>query len=212
MPGAIAKAEEIVASDPERYFLPQQFKNPANPAIHECTTGPEIWDDTDGNVDVLVAGVGHGRHDHRRLALHQEDKGKPIISVAVEPAGSPVLTQARAGQPLKPGPHKIQGIGAGFIPEVLDLSLVDRVEQVTNEEAIECARRLAREEGISAASRAARRWRRRSASRARSVRGQDYRGHHPGLRGEVSHECPVRRNSLKGPGAMRRLRGRARPV
>ena len=129
-------------------MLLQQFKNPANPAIHETTTGPEIWDDTDGNVDILVSGVGTGGTITGVSRYFKQGRGKAIQSVAVEPAASPVLTQARAGEPLKPGPHKIQGIGAGFVPAVLDLSLVDAVEQVSNEEAVEFARRLAREEGI----------------------------------------------------------------
>jgi cysteine synthase A len=148
MKGAIARAEEIAASDPKRYFMPQQFKNPANPAIHEQTTGPEIWEDTGGAIDVLVSGVGTGgtiTGVSRYIKLRQ---GKKILSVAVEPTHSPVISQKLAGEELKPGPHKIQGIGAGFIPDTLDLSLVDRVEQVTNDEAIEYARRLAREEGI----------------------------------------------------------------
>ena len=148
MPGAIAKAEEIAASDAARWFLPQQFKNPANPAIHEATTGPEIWDDTDGAIDVLVSGVGTGGTITGVSRFIKKTKGKQIISVAVEPAKSPVISQKLAGQPHKPGPHKIQGIGAGFVPEVLDLGLVDRVEQVSDEEAIEFGRRLAREEGI----------------------------------------------------------------
>src|SRR5271168_2368346 len=148
MSGAIAKAEEIVASAPDRYVLLQQFKNPANPAIHEATTGPEIWDDTEGAIDILVSGVGTGGTITGVSRYIKRTKGKAIISVAVEPAASPVITQQRSGQPLKPGPHKIQGIGAGFVPENLDLSLVDVVEQVTNEEAIEYARRLTREEGI----------------------------------------------------------------
>ena len=148
MPGAIKRATEIAKSDPQHYFLPQQFENPANPDIHEKTTGPEIWNDTDGAVDVLVSGVGTGGTITGVSKFIKKTKHKPIISVAVEPAASPVLTQKRAGQPLKPGPHKIQGLGAGFIPKVLDLSLVDRVEQVSNEEAVEFARRLAREEGI----------------------------------------------------------------
>lgn len=148
MKGAIAKAEEIVAGAPERYVLLQQFKNPANPAIHESTTGPEIWKDTDGAIDILVSGVGTGG-TITGVARHiKNTRGKPIQAVAVEPTASPVLSQARAGQPLTPGPHKIQGIGAGFVPEVLDLGLVDAIEQVSNEEAIDYARRLAREEGI----------------------------------------------------------------
>jgi len=148
MPGAVARAEELAASDPKRFFLPQQFKNPANPAIHETTTGPEIWADTGGAVDVLIAGVGTGGTITGISRFMKKTKGRQIVSVAVEPARSPVLSQKLAGRPLKPGAHKIQGIGAGFVPEVLDLSLLDRVEQVTDEEAIEFARRLAREEGI----------------------------------------------------------------
>jgi cysteine synthase len=148
MTGAINKAEEIVASDPNRYVLLQQFKNPANPAIHEQTTGPEIWEDTDGAVDIFVSGVGTGGTITGVSRYIKGTKGKKIVSVAVEPATSPVLTQQRAGQPLKPAPHKIQGIGAGFVPGVLDLSLVDQIEQVTNEEAIQYARRLTLEEGI----------------------------------------------------------------
>ena len=148
MKGAIAKAEEIAASDPDRYFMPQQFKNPANPAIHEKTTGPEIWEDTGGAVDVLVSGVGTGGTITGVSRYIKNAKGKPILSVAVEPSASPVISQTLAGQELKPGPHKIQGIGAGFVPDTLDLSIVDRVEQVTNEEAVEFARRLALEEGL----------------------------------------------------------------
>jgi cysteine synthase A len=148
MAGAIAKAEEIAASNPQRYVLLQQFRNPANPAIHEATTGPEIWDDTDGEVDIFVSGVGTGGTITGVSRYFKQVRGKVIRSVAVEPAASPVLTQTRAGEPLKPAPHKIQGIGAGFVPPVLDLSLVDAVETVTNEEAIDYARRLAREEGI----------------------------------------------------------------
>jgi cysteine synthase A len=147
MGGAIAKAEEIAASDP-KYVLLQQFKNPANPAIHEATTGPEIWNDTEGAIDILVSGVGTGGTITGVSRFIKQQKGKAIQSVAVEPVASPVLTQARAGEPIKPGPHKIQGIGAGFVPQTLDLSLVDAVEQVSNEEAVEYARRLAKEEGI----------------------------------------------------------------
>ena len=150
MPGAVDRAEEIAASDPDKYFLPQQFKNPANPAIHEETTGPEIWEDTEGEVDVLVSGVGTGGTITGISRYIKNTKGKHIVSVAVEPADSPVLTQKLSGKELRPAPHKIQGIGAGFIPDVLDLSIVDRVETVTNEEAIEYGRRLAREEGILA--------------------------------------------------------------
>ena len=133
MSGAVAKAEEIAASDPKRYVLLQQFKNPANPAIHEKTTGPEIWDDTDGAVDVLVSGVGTCGTITGVSRFIKKTKGKAIQAVAVEPTASPILTQKRAGEPLKPGPHKIQGIGAGFVPDVLDLTLVDAVEQISNE-------------------------------------------------------------------------------
>ena len=148
MKGAIAKADEIAASDPRRYVLLQQFKNPANPDIHFKTTGPEIWEDTLGAIDVLVSGVGTGGTITGVSRYIKKSQGKAITSVAVEPAASPVLTQTLAGQLAKPGPHKIQGIGAGFVPDTLDLSLVDRVELATNEEAIEVARRLASEEGI----------------------------------------------------------------
>jgi cysteine synthase A len=148
MKGAIAKAEEIYNSDPGHYVLLQQFKNPANPQIHCETTGPEIWNDTEGAVDVLVSGIGTGGTITGVSRYIKTDRGKPILSVGVEPAASPVITQALHGEPLKPGPHKIQGIGAGIIPETLDLAMVDRVETVSNEEAIETARRLAREEGI----------------------------------------------------------------
>jgi cysteine synthase A len=150
MNGALAKAEEIVASDPGRYVLLQQFNNPANPEIHEKTTGPEIWNDTDGAVDIFVAGVGTGGTITGVSRYIKQVKGKAITAVAVEPAASPVLSQKRAGVSLAPGPHKIQGIGAGFVPDNLDLSLVDEIEQVSNEEAIAYARRLAREEGILA--------------------------------------------------------------
>src|SRR5580704_2354498 len=148
MSGAIAKAEEIQASAPDRYILLQQFKNPANPAIHEATTGPEIWTDTDGGIDIFVSGVGTGGTITGVSRYIKKTRGKAIVSVAVEPNASPVITQHRSGQPLKPGAHKIQGIGAGFVPENLDLCIVDVVEQVSNEEAIEYARRLTREEGI----------------------------------------------------------------
>jgi cysteine synthase A len=147
MKGAVARAEELAASDPKRWFLPQQFKNPANPAIHEKTTGPEIWNDTDGGIDVLVSGVGTGGTITGISRYIKNTRGRKILSVAVEPKESPVISQRLAGQDLKPGPHKIQGIGAGFIPDTLDLSVVDRVEQVDSAEAIEFARRLAREEG-----------------------------------------------------------------
>jgi cysteine synthase A len=148
MAGAIAKAEQMVETDPDRYVLLQQFKNPANPDIHFKTTGPEIWDDTGGAVDVLVSGIGTGGTITGVSRYIKQVKGKEIVSIGVEPTASPVIAQKLAGQPLKPGPHKIQGIGAGFIPDILDLSVVDRMEQVTNEESIEMARRLAREEGI----------------------------------------------------------------
>jgi cysteine synthase A len=148
MRGAIGRAEALAASDPDRYFLPQQFKNPANPAIHEKTTGPEIWKDTGGAVDVLISGVGTGGTITGVSRYIKNQLGKPLLSVAVEPKESPVITQTRAGQEVKPGPHKIQGIGAGFIPDTLDLSLVDRVETVDSAEAVDFARRLAREEGL----------------------------------------------------------------
>jgi cysteine synthase A len=149
MRGAIEEAERIAASDP-KYFMPQQFKNPANPEIHFKTTGPEIWEQTNGTIDVLVSGVGTGGTITGVSRYIKGERRKKILSVAVEPAESPVITQRLAGQELKPGPHKIQGIGAGFIPDTLDLSIIDRVERVTSEEAIEHARRLSREEGILA--------------------------------------------------------------
>lgn len=148
MGGALAKAKEIVDSDPNRYVLLQQFSNPANPAIHEKTTGPEIWDDTDGEIDILVSGVGTGGTITGISRYIKNTKGKAITSIAVEPTASPVLSQYRAGEPLAPAPHKIQGIGAGFVPDNLDLSLVDVIEQVSNEDAVLYARRLASEEGI----------------------------------------------------------------
>jgi len=148
MKGAIAKAEELAATEPGRYVLMRQFENPANPAIHEKTTGPEIWDDTEGKVDVFVAGVGTGGTLTGVSRYIKHTRGKKILTVAVEPTHSPVISQTLAGQPLAPSPHKIQGIGAGFVPKNLDLSLVDRVEQVSNDEAIATARKLAREEGI----------------------------------------------------------------
>ena len=148
MKGAIAKAEAMAASEPKRWFLPQQFRNPANPAIHEQTTGPEIWNDTDGKIDVLVSGVGTGGTITGVSRFIKNTKGRRLLSVAVEPEESPVITQKLAGRPLQPGPHKIQGIGAGFIPETLDLAVVDRVERVTSDEAITTARRMAREEGL----------------------------------------------------------------
>ncbi|MBI2440989.1 MAG: cysteine synthase A [Lentisphaerae bacterium] len=148
MQGAIDKAEELIAAHPGKFFMPQQFKNPANPRIHETTTGPEIWEATEGRIDVLVAGVGTGGTITGVSRFIKKTKGKPITTVAVEPATSAVISQKLAGQPLRPGPHMIQGIGAGFIPEVFDLSLVDRVEQIGNEEAIAYARRLTLEEGV----------------------------------------------------------------
>ncbi|USD41854.1 cysteine synthase A [Vibrio sp. SCSIO 43135] len=150
MKGAIAKAEEIVASNPDKYLLLQQFNNPANPEIHEKTTGPEIWEATDGEIDVFVAGVGTGGTITGTSRYIKGEKGKSIVSVAVEPAESPVIAQALAGDEIQPAPHKIQGIGAGFIPGNLDLELLDRVESVTSDEAIEMARRLMEEEGILA--------------------------------------------------------------
>lgn len=148
MKGAIAKAEEILASDPTQYFMPQQFENPANPAIHEKTTGPEIWNDTDGAIDVLVAGVGTGGTITGVSRYIKNVMGKAITSVAVEPVGSPVISQTLAGDEVKPSPHKIQGIGAGFVPKNLDLSIVDRVVQVTDDESKATALRLMQEEGI----------------------------------------------------------------
>ncbi|QVX14690.1 cysteine synthase A [Pseudomonas congelans] len=148
MKGAIAKAEELLAGNPEKYFMPAQFENPANPAIHEKTTGPEIWADTDGAIDVLVAGVGTGGTITGISRYIKHTEGKPILSVAVEPDGSPIITQAMAGEAITPSPHRIQGIGAGFIPKNLDLSIVDRVERVTDEESKAMARRLMQEEGI----------------------------------------------------------------
>jgi cysteine synthase A len=149
MPGAIAKAEEIVASDPKKYFMPDQFKNPANPEIHFQTTGPEIWNDTDGKIDILVSGIGTGGTITGVTRYIRQEKKKAIRAVAVEPIHSPVLTAIRAGETPKPGPHKIQGIGAGFKPDVLDLSLVDEVVTVSNDESVEMARRLHKEEGIT---------------------------------------------------------------
>jgi cysteine synthase A len=148
MKASIAKAEELAASDPQRYLLLQQFKNPANPEIHVKTTGPEIWDDTSGQIDVLVSGIGTGGTITGVSRYIKQTKGKQIVSIGVEPAASPVITQKLRGEPLRPGPHKIQGIGAGFIPDTLDLAMVDRVELVTNEESIDMARRLSSQEGI----------------------------------------------------------------
>jgi cysteine synthase A len=149
MPGAIARAQEIVASDPAKYFLPQQFKNPANPKIHFQTTGPEIWRDTEGKVDSFVAGVGTGGTITGVARYIKQERKKPIWTVAVEPSASPVLTAIRQGKAPKPGPHKIQGLGAGFKPEVLDLDLVDEIAMVSDEEAVELALRLHKEEGIT---------------------------------------------------------------
>jgi cysteine synthase A len=148
MAGAVRKAEEIAASDPSRFFMPQQFKNPANPQIHHDTTGPEIWDDTAGKVDAFVAGVGTGGTITGVSRFWKKTKGAPLVSVAVEPQANPILGQKKAGEALTPGRHKIQGIGANFVPEIVDLSLIDRVERVTDDEAIAMARRLAKEEGI----------------------------------------------------------------
>jgi cysteine synthase A len=148
MKGAIAKTEELAAAEPGRYVMVKQFENPANPAVHESTTGPEIWDDTAGTVDVFVSGVGTGGTLTGVSRYIKKTKGKPITTVAVEPEAAPLITQTLAGQPLTPAPHKIQGIGANFVPKNLDLSMVDRVERVTSEESIAMARRLAREEGI----------------------------------------------------------------
>ncbi len=149
MPGAIRKAEEIVASDPKKYWMPQQFNNPANPEIHFKTTGPEIWNDSGGLVDILISGVGTGGTITGVSRYIKQEKKRQLWSVAVEPTDSPVLTAIRKGDPPKPGPHKIQGIGAGFKPDVLDLSIVDEIQTVSNEESIEMARRLHREEGIT---------------------------------------------------------------
>lgn len=148
MPGAIRRAEEMVKENPDKFFMPQQFKNPANPAVHELTTGPEIWEDLSGEMDVLVSGVGTGGTITGISRYFKQTKNKAITSIAVEPSHSPVISQKIAGEELKPGPHKIQGIGAGFIPDTLDVSIIDRVETVSNDEAVDMARRLAREEGI----------------------------------------------------------------
>jgi cysteine synthase A len=148
MKGAIERATEIAAADPAKYFMPQQFNNPANPAIHETTTGPEIWNDSDGAIDVLVSGVGTGGTITGVSRYIKQARGKAILSVAVEPIGSPVISQTIAGEELKPSPHKIQGIGAGFVPDNLDLAMVDRVEQVSDEDSKAVALRLMREEGI----------------------------------------------------------------
>jgi len=148
MNGSIKLAEAIAEASKGEYFIPHQFKNPANPEIHLKTTGPEIWNDTDGNVDALVAGIGTGGTITGISSYFKEVLNKPLISIGVEPAGSPVLTQHLKGEPMKPGPHKIQGIGAGFIPDILDLSLIDQVETVEDEEAMEFSRRAANEEGI----------------------------------------------------------------
>jgi cysteine synthase A len=148
MKGAVTKSEELAAAEPERYVMMKQFENPANPAIHETTTGPEIWEDTNGSVDVFVSGVGTGGTLTGVSRYIKKTKGKPLLTVAVEPEASPLITQTLAGQPLTPAPHKIQGLGANFVPKNLDLAMVDRVERVSNEEAIAMARRLAREEGI----------------------------------------------------------------
>lgn len=150
MAGAVRKAEEITRENPLHYYLPQQFKNPANPAIHEQTTGPEIWDDTEGKIDVLVAGVGTGGTITGISRYIKKTCGKKITSIAVEPSASPLLSQTRAGKPLTPAPHQIQGIGANFIPDVLDITLIDRIISISDDEAVEMTRRLAKEEGILA--------------------------------------------------------------
>ncbi|CAM5475928.1 hypothetical protein SSTU70S_07077 [Stutzerimonas stutzeri] len=168
--------------NPERYFLPQQFENPSNPGIHERTTGPEIWNDTDGGVDVLVAGVGTGGTITGVSRYIKNTKGKQIVSVAVEPTSSPVITQALAGEEIKPSPHKIQGIGAGFVPKNLDLSLIDRVELVDDEEAKNMALRLMREEGILCGISCRRGdGSRRAPGRAAGNAGQEHRGDPAGL-------------------------------
>ena len=148
MQGAVERAEQMVAAEPDRYVMLQQFKNPANPAIHFRTTGPEIWDDTGGGIDVLVAGIGTGGTITGISRYIKKHLKKPLVSIGVEPANSPVITQKLAGKPLQPGHHRIQGIGAGFIPDVVDLSLIDRIETAGDDEAVEYARRLAREEGL----------------------------------------------------------------
>jgi cysteine synthase A len=148
MAGAIGRAEQMVAADPKRFLLLQQFKNPANPEIHFRTTGPEIWEDTDGSIDVLVSGIGTGGTISGIARYIKKDRGKKILAVGIEPQNSPVISQHLAGKPIAPGPHKVQGIGAGFIPDTLDLTMLDQVELITNEEAIEMARRLSKEEGI----------------------------------------------------------------
>jgi cysteine synthase len=149
MNGAIGKAEEIVASNPKKYYMPQQFKNPANPEIHFKTTGPEIWNDTDGKIDIFVAGIGTGGTITGVCRYIKGEKKKAIKAYAVEPTHSPILTQIRAGEPVKPGPHKIQGIGAGFKPDVLDMNMIDDIITVSNDESIEMAKRLHKEEGIT---------------------------------------------------------------
>ena len=148
MAGAIARAEELVAADPDNHFLPQQFENPANPRIHEDTTGPEIWNATDGEVDIFVSGVGTGGTLTGVSRYLKQTKGKAVTTVAVEPTDSPIITQVRSGQDPKPAPHKIQGIGAGFIPGNLDMDLVDQVEAISNEDAMAMAHRMMKEEGI----------------------------------------------------------------
>ena len=207
MPGAIAKAEEIVASDPGRYFMPQQFKNPANPEIHFRTTGPEIWDDTDGKVDIFVSGVGTGGTITGVARYLKQERKRPVLSVAVEPVHSPVLTALRRGEPPKPGPHKIQGIGAGFKPDVLDLSLVDDVVTVSNDESIEMARRLHREEGITGGISSRRGGRRRArGGEAPRVEGQAHRGGAARRRRALPLERAVRGDPRLTPGRRRSAR------
>ena len=174
MRGAVQAAEDIIASDPERYFMPQQFKSPANVKAHEEGTGPEIWEDTDGAIDVLVSGVGTGGTITGVSRYIKNTKGKKIHSVAVEPAESPVISQTIHGQAPIPGPHKIQGIGAGFVPDILDLALIDEVQLVSSDEAVEYGRRLAREEGLLC-----------GISSGAAVCAAARLGHRPELRGKV---------------------------
>jgi len=210
MKGAIERATEIAAANPAKYFMPQQFNNPANPAIHETTTGPEIWNDTAGAIDVLVSGVGTGGTITGVSRYIKQARGKPILSVAVEPISSPVISQTIAGEELKPSPHKIQGIGAGFVPNNLDLSMVDRVEQVSDEDSKAVALRLMREEGIlcgiscGAAMAAALRIGRRT-GHAR----QNHRGHPARLRRTLPEQHAVQRHVQRtGAGAINTVESR----